>query len=122
MTVGRRHNPFGVMTGWWTLAVRALALLLALSVALPEAGLAADLHHHLGSRTTTLAMASQVEGATQKADPGIATHIHCGCHIAAPVSAPDPVPPMMRPRLRFDRIAQASTSIVPDLLPRPPRA
>lgn len=122
MTVGRRHNPFGVMTGWWTLAVRALALLLALSVALPEAGLAADLHHHLGSRPTTLAMASQVEGATQKADPGIAAHIHCGCHIAAPVSAPNPVPPMMRPRLRFDRIAQASTSIVPDLLPRPPRA
>jgi hypothetical protein len=122
MFVVRRHSPFGAVTGWWTLAARVLALLLVLGVAVPEAGLAADLPHHLSIRQTTLVMVSPADGAAQKADPGLATHVHCGCHVAAPVSDPDPILPAGRPRPRFARIAQAPSSIVPDLLPRPPRA
>ena len=106
----------------WTLAVRVLALLLALFAAAPEAGLAADLHHHLGSRTSTPVMTAEAAGTTQAADPGLATRLHCGCPIAAAVSDPEPLLPAARPRPRYDRIALAPSSIVPDLLPRPPRA
>lgn len=126
MTVARRHNSFGVTrgagTGWCALAVRMLALLLALAITAPEAGLAADLHHHLGSQSGTLAMAPDPAVTAQSADPGIATHLHCGCHVAAPVSAADPVLPLARPRPRYGRVAAALPSLVPAPLPRPPRA
>ncbi len=92
MTVGRRHNPFGVMTGWWTLAARVLALLLALSVALPEGGSPRTCITIWDPGPPRWPWPPRWRAWRRRPDPGIAAHIHCGCHIAAPVSAPDPVP------------------------------
>ena len=122
MTGVRRHNPFGAVTGWCALAVRALALLLALTLALPEAGLAADLHHHLDADHAALTVSPDSAVAPQAADPGLALHLHCGCHVAAPVSAVESVLPATRPLPRDGQAAEARSSIAPDLLPRPPCA
>lgn len=115
-------SAFGAMAGGCALAVRLLALLLALALAIPEAGLAADLHHHLETRSTSSIVSAEAAVSGQAADPGLATHLHCGCHVAAAVGAADPVLPAVRPLPRFGREAEAVPSIVRDLLPRPPRA
>ncbi|MCJ2069270.1 hypothetical protein MKK75_10740 [Methylobacterium sp. J-030] len=123
MTFGVRHRCSVRARGWWALAVRVLALVLALSVAGPGTGLAADLAFHAGDRHAVgEGAALDAPAAATNVDPGVAAHVHCGCHLGArleiAVTAPPPVPG--RP-LRA-RLAQGRPSVDPDRLPRPPRA
>ncbi|GBU17681.1 MULTISPECIES: hypothetical protein [Methylobacterium] len=126
MTATRRHGAFGALTGWWASAARALALVLALAVAAPTAGLAEDLAYHQdhpGHAQTERAFASSADaGGSQTADPGLGCHVHCGCHagIALDEAASAPLPSASRPR--YERVSLAAASIFPDRLPRPPRA
>ena len=133
MTVAGRQDAFGVgdafgaRRGWFALAVRLLAVWLALVTALPQAGFAADLHHHLGEahpgdRHSVLIAAPDSVAVSQAADPGLATHLHCGCHSLAPASAAEPILADPRPRPRYGLAAVSRSSTIPDLLPRPPRA
>ncbi|GJD33530.1 hypothetical protein [Methylobacterium aerolatum] len=132
MRVARGQNACGAKTGWFALAVRLLAVWLALVTALPQAGFAADLHHHLtgphageaqaGHPHPGLRTIATDSAASQAADPGLVTHLHCGCHSLAPASATAPIlaDPRSRPRYRLAAVSWPST--VPDLHPRPPRA
>ncbi|MDH3031089.1 hypothetical protein [Methylobacterium fujisawaense] len=121
-----RQRAFGAWTGWWATAARALALVLALAVALPTAGLAEDLAYHQnhpGHDRTELVMASDLTPASARAaDPGIACHVHCGCHVAMPSDGLAPVPPALPSRPCYAPVDAARASISPDRLPRPPRA
>ncbi|MHB2206290.1 hypothetical protein [Methylobacterium sp. CM6257] len=123
MTAARRDRAFGALTGWWATAARLLALVLALSLVAPSAGLAADVAYHDGGgrHVTELASleAAPEAGAT---DPGMACHLHCGCHQAAPAVTgfTEPVFGVARPT--YARLSEAGTSVSPDRLPRPPRA
>ncbi|APT30391.1 hypothetical protein MCBMB27_01100 [Methylobacterium phyllosphaerae] len=121
-----RQRAFGAWTGWWAIAARALALVLALAVALPTAGLAEDLAYHQnhpGHDRTELVMASDLTPASARAaDPGIACHVHCGCHVAMPSDGLAPVPPALPSRPCYAPVDAACASISPDRLPRPPRA
>lgn len=109
--------------GWWALAVRMLALVLALSVAGPGVGLAADLAFHTGGHHEAgEGAALDAPAATATVDPGLAAHVHCGCHLAARLEAAVMVPPPVTGRPLRARLAQGHSSIDPDRLPRPPRA
>lgn len=126
MSAARRRGAFGAVRSWWV-AARALALVLALAIAAPMAGLAEDLafhHGHDGADRTELALAAPeaaAEGA-QRGDPGLGCHLHCGCHVAAhPAEADSPVPATAS-RATYARLSEAVSSVVADRLPRPPRA
>lgn len=126
MRTARRHRAFGAMTGWWATAARALALVLALAVAAPVAGLAEDLSYHQGHQghdRTELAVMSELSAdGTQEADPGVGCHVHCGCHIAAPVACTVTPPPAAASRPTYAPASEAVPTIFSDRLPRPPRA
>jgi hypothetical protein len=121
-----RHKAFGPWRGWWATAARALALVLALAVALPTAGLAEDLAYHQGHQghdLTELAVGSDLlPASSQKADPGVACHVHCGCHAAMPLDGLTAAPPVTPTRPCYAPVVTALSSIFPDRLPRPPRA
>ncbi|MEE7494766.1 hypothetical protein [Methylobacterium oryzae] len=125
VSVGRQR-AFGAWTGWWATAARALALVLALAVSAPTAGLAEDLAYHQGHAghdRTELAMASDLaQASAQKGDPGVACHVHCGCHVAMPLDAVGAAPPVSLSRPCYGQASTALPSIFPDRLPRPPRA
>ena len=122
MSFGVRHRRSVRGWGWWTVAVRMLALVLTLSVAGPGVGLAADLAFHAGSHH------AQGEGAvldvpsSSAVDPGLAAHVHCGCHLAARLEGGVMVPPPVPGRPLRARLVQGRPSVDPDRLPRPPRA
>ncbi|MCJ2087913.1 hypothetical protein MKK88_18265 [Methylobacterium sp. E-005] len=100
-----------------------LALVLALSVAGPGVGLAADLAFHAGGHHTAgEGAALDAPAATTAVDPGVAAHVHCGCHLVARLDAALMVPPSPPGRPLRARLAQGHSSIDPDRLPRPPRA
>jgi hypothetical protein len=123
MIAARRHRAFGAISGWWATAARLLALILALSLVAPAAGFADDFAYHDGSRGPVTELASLEDApAAGAADPGIACHLHCGCHQAAPAVAgfAEPVFGVARPT--YARLTATLSSICPDRLPRPPRA
>jgi len=123
MTFGVRHRRSVRARGWWALAVRMLALVLALSVAGPGVGLAADLAFHAGRHHAAgEGAALDALAATTAVDPGVAAHVHCGCHLVARLEAAMMVPPPGPGRPLRARLAQSHSSIDPDRLPRPPRA
>ncbi|MCJ2095721.1 hypothetical protein MKK67_24940 [Methylobacterium sp. J-072] len=111
--------------GWWAIAARMLARVLALSLALslagPGVGLAADLAFHAGGHHDRVDGPSLAEGGSS-VDPGVTEHLHCGCHQVAPLETGIPAPPAVPGRPVAVRIAAALPSVVPDRLPRPPRA
>ena len=122
MTFGVRHRRPAGARGWWALVARMLALVLALAVATPPAGLAADLAFHAGghhSRSQGLVL--DAPAAPANVDPGLSEHIHCGCHQAARLEAADVAPPAVPGRPLPAALAQGRPSISPDRLPRPPR-
>ncbi len=123
MIFGVRHGRAVGARGWWALAVRLLALVLTLSVAGPGFGLAADLAFHAGSHHGRSAgPALDAPAASAAVDPGLDTHLHCGCHQAARLEIAAVAPPAVPGRpLRAGR-AEARASVSPDRLPRPPRA
>jgi hypothetical protein len=124
MTSARRHISFGAMTGWW--ATAALALVLALGIAMPNAGLINDLVSHQGSqghdRSELSFVPDTVSGLDQTSDHGPADHVHCGCHVAlsTTVAGDAPFPDGARPL--YARLSEKMPSVSPDRLPRPPRA
>jgi hypothetical protein len=123
MTSGVRHRRVVRTRGWWALAARTLALVLALAVAAPGAGLAADLAFHAGDHHGR--SEGQVLDAAQPsttADPGLGEHLHCGCHQAARLESAAVAPPAVSGRPLPAALAQARPSVSPDRLPRPPRA
>lgn len=127
MTFGVRHRRFLRARGWWTVAVRMLALVLALSVAghgvEPGTGLAADLAFHAGGHHDAgEGAALEAPAAATRVDPGVAAHVHCGCHLVARLEAAVLMPPPVPDRPLRARLAQGHSSIDPDRLPRPPRA
>jgi hypothetical protein len=120
-----RQKSFGTLTGWWATAARALALVLALAVALPAAGLAEDLAFHgahPGHGGLELAMGTVSDAGQPVADPGLGCHVHCGCHVASGPAEPGLAPPPAASRPLDARRVQAVASICLDRLPRPPRA
>ncbi|MCJ2057282.1 hypothetical protein MKL09_12030 [Methylobacterium sp. J-048] len=107
--------------GLWAIAVRMLALVLALSLAGPGVGLAADLAFHAGGHQDR-SVGPSIEAAGSAVDPGVTEHLHCGCHQAAPLEAAIAPPPAIPGRPVAVRIVRALPSVIPDRLPRPPRA
>ncbi|WP_331327807.1 hypothetical protein [Methylobacterium fujisawaense] len=111
------------MRDGWALCVRVVMLVLALAVAAPSPGLAEDLAFHAGDRHrgTELTVAATA-AALEAADPGLACHVHCGCHQVADLQGAPvaPVPDPARPS--YARTAEAPVAIAPDRLARPPRA
>ena len=126
MRAAGRQRAFGAVTGWWATAARALALVLALAVAAPTAGLAEDFSYHQdhpGHDRTELAMVSDLSAAeTQAADPGLGCHIHCGCHVATALDETVTALPAAASRPSYAPVAEAVSSIFHNRLPRPPRA
>lgn len=123
MTFGVRHRRSVRARGWWALAVCMLALVMALSVAGQGVGLAADLAFHAGGHhAPSEGAALDVPTATTAVDPGVAAHVHCGCHLAARLEAAGIAPPPVPGRPLRARLAQGHPSVDPDRLPRPPRA
>lgn len=122
MNAARRHEAFGAMSGWWVTAARMLALVLALALALPPAGLAEDLAFHEGRRAPDLTVGAPSGTAQQAPDPGLSCHAHCGCHLAAsPCEAGLALPPApLRPRYAWTH--EAASSVFAERLSRPPRA
>lgn len=123
MTGERSHGAFGAMTGWWATAARALALVLALAVATPIAGLAEDIAYHQSRHGAMEAVEAidAASGGSHAVDPGLSTHVHCGCHVVVGLGSAGAAPPQ-RPRPRYARTVEAVSSVAPDRLPRPPRA
>jgi hypothetical protein len=107
--------------GWWAIAARMLALVLALSLAGPGGGLAADLAYHAGGHQDR-SVGPSVAEAGSAVDPGVSAHLHCGCHQAAPLETGFSGPAAIPGRLVAIRGARPLPSITPDRLPRPPRA
>jgi hypothetical protein len=100
-----------------------LALVLALSVAGPGVGLAADLAFHAGGHHEAgEGSALDAPDTATAVDPGLAAHVHCGCHLAARLEAAMLVPPPVPGRPLRARLAQGRPPVDPDRLPRPPRA
>lgn len=125
MPAARSHSSFGMITGWWATAARALALVLALAVATPFVGLAADLAYHQGHQGHGYAEFAEVseEAASEKAvDPGVHCHLHCGCHVAVSPHQPIAATPHLASRVSFTTLAASARSVFPDRLPKPPRA
>lgn len=116
------HSRGGAARGRWAVAARLLALVLALFLVAPVSGYAIDLAYHECHRHgAELTMADAAPDA-DAADPGIASHLHCGCHQLAPLtSSPDePLVEVARPA--YARLSETVSSIAPDRLPEPPRA
>ena len=126
MTSARRHKAFGAVTGWWATAARALALLLALAVSAPAAGIADDVAYHRSDRSTVgigfVSAPYTTAWGGQISDPGLTCHNHCGCHIVANLDVAElsSLPEVSRPS--YERMSETATSIFPNRLPRPPRA
>jgi len=120
-----RIRQAGAGRGWRAIAARMLALVLAVSMALslagPGVGLAADLAFHAGGHHDRVDGPSLAQ-AGSRVDPGVTEHLHCGCHQVAPLEIGIPAPPAVAGRPVAVRIAAALPSFVPDRLPRPPRA
>ena len=119
-----RHRRPRTACGWWALAARMLALVLALAVMAPLAGMAEDAAFHGGSHHGgTEAMAVGAASDADAADPGLACHLHCGCHQAAPaVTGAPSIPCREAAPPVYARRSETASSIDPDRLPRPPRA
>lgn len=124
MTAARCHRAFRAVTGWWATAARALALVMALAVAAPLAGLAEDFAFHQDHARTEFAMVPDAnsDGAKQAYDPGLSCHVHCGCHIAANLNEADVAPLLETSHPCYAWTAEMASSVFPDRLPRPPRA
>jgi hypothetical protein len=123
MVSRRGHSRRGTAQGWWTVAGRMLALVLALSLVAPSASYADDLAYHVGGQGHVTEITS-VDAAPDAgaSDPGLASHLHCGCHQAAPVTAALAEPDFDGVRLLYAWLTETASSIAPDRLPRPPRA
>ncbi|WP_244914004.1 hypothetical protein [Methylobacterium frigidaeris] len=66
-------------------------------------------------------MADAAPGA-DATDPGLACHLHCGCHQVAPAVAGSPVVPCLEAMSPvYARVSETASSIAPDRLPEPPR-
>lgn len=126
MISARRHRAFGAMPGWWATAARALALVLALAVAAPTAGLAGDFAFHRGSHDHERAGLAITPDATsdgmQAVEPALGCHVHCECHVAVHPDDAAPAPLPVASRRSYDRLSETASSVSPDRLPRPPRA
>lgn len=131
MSAARRDGSFGIIGtsgGWWQVAARMIALVLTLALTLPTAGLAEDLAFHAsqsgngGHGAVELSTGTVAEAGHQAADPGLACHTHCGCHVTASPCEANLTPPDPNVRPRYARTVEAVSSVFPDRLPRPPRA
>ena len=108
--------------GWWATAARALALVMALTVAAPATCLAEDFAYHLGHQGHTgTELAAADPSGTQDADPGLGAHVHCGCHLAVSVEGTGSTFETDRSRPSYARTSEAGPSVFSDRLPRPPR-
>lgn len=122
MISGRGHSRRGAVRGWWAFAARMLALVLALSLVSPLASLADDLAYYAGGQTHVTELASvDIAPHADASDPGLASHLHCGCHQAAPLKTALVEPLFDGVRPRYARLTVAVSSVSPDPMPRPPR-
>ncbi|GJD63418.1 MULTISPECIES: hypothetical protein [Methylobacterium] len=122
MGSGHGHSRRRAARAWWAAAARLLALVLALSLVAPVTGYADDIAFHQGHRSVTeVSMADAAPGA-DATDPGLACHLHCGCHQVAPAVAGSPVVPCLEAMSPvYARVSETASSIAPDRLPEPPR-
>lgn len=122
MISARRHRAFGAMPGWWATAARALALVLALAVAAPTAGLAFHRGGHAHERAGLAITPDAMSDGMQAVESGLGCHVHCGCHVAVHPDDAAPAPLPVASRRSYDRLSETASSVSPDRLPRPPRA
>ncbi len=116
---GRRRTA----SGWWAVAARLLALVIALSLVAPVTGYADDIVFHQGHRSVTKVSVADAALSADAADPGLACHLHCCCHQVAPAVAGGPVAPCLEAVSPvYARVSETASSIAPDRLPEPPRA
>ncbi len=123
MTFEVRHRRPAGARRWWALVARTLALVLALTVAAPGVGLAADLAFHAGGHHDR----SQGPALDAPAAPRPSIPASRSTSIAAAIRRPaseatEIAPPAAPGRLRPGALAQGRPSVSPDRLPRPPRA
>lgn len=119
----RHSRRFAVREGW-ALGARALVLALALFMVASAAGAGEDLASHAFRPLGLTEMAaSDATAPAEAGGPGLACHLHCGCHQMAPlqVSADVTRSPEFE-GLTYSRVAEMPASIAPDRLARPPRA
>lgn len=123
MGFGGWHRRRQAVRGGWTFCVRLVMLAVALAVATPSAGLAEDLAFHAGDhhRGTELTVAA-AWASPETVDPGLACHVHCGCHQVADLQGVPVAPAPDLPRPSYARTVEAPVAIAPDRLARPPRA
>jgi hypothetical protein len=121
MFFGRWHRRPRTERGWWAVAVRLLALVLALSVSAP-AGMARDLDYHGRGHHPDVAVATVGAPAdTDTADPGLDCHLHCGCHQLAAVAIGPVLLALDTARPVYARVTKKVSSLALDGLLRPPR-
>ncbi|GJE39111.1 hypothetical protein ACFQFG_11415 [Methylobacterium persicinum] len=126
MTVGRWHWGVGATRGWWTTAARLLAFVLALVLAAPDLGLAADMTgtpgRHASVADAPVLTVDAEHPASGSTDLGPACHVHCGCH---PVIRTEGGAFVTRPdtgRRIASAVAGPLAPVWSDRLSRPPRA
>jgi len=123
MIFGGWHRRGRTGRGWWAIAVRMLALVFALSVNAPVAGMAYDLDYHGRGYHADVGVANEgAPAGTDTADPGLDCHLHCGCHQLAAVAIGPALPPLDTTRPVYARMTEKISSLAPDGLLRPPRA
>lgn len=100
-----------------------LALVLALTLVAPVAGYGDDLAYHAGGQghVTELTGVDAAPGA-DASDPGLACHLHCGCHQAMLPMGALAEPLLTAACPTYARLSEVASSVAPDRLPRPPRA
>lgn len=117
------HRRRRAVRDGWALCVRTVMLVLALAVAAPSAGLAEDLAFHAGDRHRGTELTLAATAASPEAtDPGVACHVHCGCHQVADLQGAPVAPAPDRTRPAYARADEVPVTVAPDRLVRPPRA
>ncbi|MBY0297660.1 MULTISPECIES: hypothetical protein [Methylobacterium] len=100
-----------------------VALVLVLIIGTPMSDVVDDVAFHRGhDQTELVASLDAPPGGAETGDPGLAGHLHCGCHVLAILDVGVPAPTPRSPRPRYARVNEAMTSLAPDCLARPPRA
>ncbi|MFE1597479.1 hypothetical protein [Methylobacterium sp. ID0610] len=100
-----------------------VALILVLIIGTPISDVAEDVvFHRVHEQTELVASLDVSPGGAEARDPGLAGHLHCGCHVLAILDVGVPTLTPRRSRPHYARVNEAMSSLTPDRLPKPPRA
>ncbi len=113
-------KAYEAMRGWWATAVRTLALVLAMALVAPGTIESAE-PYRFASPELSMSAASD-DASASHADGCVACHANCGCHQAINPEGSALAPTAVTGRPNYALVDAAVASVLPDRLPRPPRA